>query len=153
MQIDRLESLLGYTLIEHEGCWLFSGPTQNNFHGRAYYEGKYWQAHRLAYKLTYGSIPEGKFVLHKCDVGFCVNPNHLFIGTQQDNVADMIAKGRARFSCIGINNGRATLTENQVREIRELHSRGISNLELVNKFNTTENVISKIVTYRTWRHI
>lgn len=75
---------------EFRGCRIKKGYGQVNMNGRTVY------AHRLAYALHYGEDPTGKCVLHKCDNPPCVNPDHLFLGTQADNVRDMWAKGRAR---------------------------------------------------------
>lgn len=74
-------------------CWLWLGG-QNQGRGRFRFEGRYAAVHRLAWELTYGPIPPGLCVCHHCDVGLCVRPTHLFLGTQADNLADMTAKGR-----------------------------------------------------------
>ena len=73
-------------------------------------------AHRVAWMLAHGPIPRGMNVLHRCDVPRCVNPDHLFLGTQHDNVRDMIAKGRARFPLV---SPTTKVTPDQVRAIRQ----------------------------------
>lgn len=76
------------------GCWNFPGPGQ---YGRLFkYEGKFQLPHRVAYQLKVGRIPEGMYVCHHCDNGHCVNQEHLFLGTQADNIRDAKQKGRLR---------------------------------------------------------
>ncbi len=87
------EKLFGRRVIDSNNCWLLSGLDPANY-AQTYFDGAYYQTHRLAYWLLVGEIPAGKFVLHRCDVPGCFNPEHLFIGTQLDNMRDMAAKGR-----------------------------------------------------------
>lgn len=76
---------------DDEGCWLWMG-TRYSATGYGRYNNQL--AHRLAWEIEYGQIPEGRQVLHRCDVRHCVRPTHLFLGTQADNMRDMVAKGR-----------------------------------------------------------
>lgn len=75
-------------------CWLWIGSKNNMGYGRINIKGKIKLAHRVAYELNIGEIPKGKFLLHTCDTPLCVNPKHLLIGTQKDNLQDMSKKGR-----------------------------------------------------------
>jgi hypothetical protein len=87
--------------IEHDpngGCWLWSGRIGSHGYGAASGQRCHKDAHRLSYSAFKGEIPTGLHVLHKCDVRCCVNPDHLFVGTQSDNMRDMHAKGRGRGS-------------------------------------------------------
>jgi hypothetical protein len=82
------------------GCWLWEGYEPPNKYGKINIKGKQKLAHRVSYEINIGSIPDGMNVLHKCDQPACVNPDHLFIGTQQDNIDDMWAKNRFRHASL-----------------------------------------------------
>lgn len=79
-------------------CWEWTGPVFNSGYGQIgdHRIGEHTTTHRLAYKLTNGNIPDGALILHKCDNRLCCNPKHLRAGTQKENVADMVAKGRGK---------------------------------------------------------
>lgn len=104
----------------NSGCWLWRGTLTSNNSKKAYgwvdVKGSKL-AHRYSYAITCGEIPEGMNILHKCDNHICVNPNHLFVGTQKDNVADCTLKNR-RAKFIGENHPRAKITQNDVDYIK-----------------------------------
>lgn len=84
-----------WVAVPESGCWLWTGAiNKNTGYGVIWVNNKRQRAHRASWEIHRGKIPDGLWVLHKCDVKSCVNPAHLFLGTPQDNVADMIAKGR-----------------------------------------------------------
>src|SRR5262249_35443379 len=115
------ESLLDRTIPEPNlGCWLWTGAVFNHGYGSACITRmKRTTAHRIAWMIFNGPIPDGLDVLHKCDVPLCVNPDHLFLGTAGDNVRDMYSKGRhASTRLHGRQNGFAKLTAEQAAAIR-----------------------------------
>lgn len=75
-------------------CWEWLGGKDRDGYGRIVINGKWWGSHRLSYTLVKGEIPKGLVICHSCDNPGCVNPSHLFVGTQTDNVKDMDSKGR-----------------------------------------------------------
>ena len=111
-------------------------------------------ASRFAYELANGTIPEGLAVCHTCDNPPCVNPAHLYTGTQADNVADMDAKGRRGIhKPIGEHNGSAKLTESDVHSIREMLADGATFAAVGRTFGVTSNQISNIHKGRAWAHV
>lgn len=80
-----------------DDCWVWVKGANNSGYGLFYTSGKKIRAHRFAWELFFGPIPPGLSVLHRCDVPPCVNPDHLFLGTNYDNIQDMIRKGRATY--------------------------------------------------------
>jgi len=87
--IDRVK------INESNGCWEFTGALRNGY-GTIKIKNKLYLAHRISWELNFGIIPIGLFVLHKCDNRKCVNPDHLFLGTQKDNMKDAFSKGRIK---------------------------------------------------------
>jgi hypothetical protein len=105
------------------GCWLWTGPVDSRGYGHLAWQGKNARAHRVAFELDHGQIPKGaghhgNVVMHVCDNKLCCKPEHLVLGTQADNMADMKAKGRRKLINAGAKNGRAKLTPGQVQAIR-----------------------------------
>ncbi len=101
-----------------DNCWLWMAGKFKQGYGSFYFQGRHLKAHRMAWELTFGAIPEGKKVCHHCDNPACVNPGHLFLGTQQDNIRDMMTKGRSP-NQVGESNNNAKLTIGEVSAIRK----------------------------------
>jgi hypothetical protein len=148
------------------GCWLWVGSKDADGYGTLKRQRKSWRAHRLSYELYCGPIPPEIYVLHRCDNPSCVRPDHLFLGTNDDNMRDMVQKGRQaagdghwhalypeRTPC-GERQGRAKLTEVDVRAIRAAYARGnVRMLELARDYSVSPSNIGAIVRRDTWRHI
>lgn len=132
--------------------WLASVRRKDEGYGAFYLNGRHQPASRVAYMLTYGDIPPGVVVCHRCDNPPCCNPAHLFLGTPQDNDADRVAKGR---QARGSRNGYAKLTERQVWAIRQLRSIGAKPAWLAERFGVTPVYIWSLCTGHrgAWQHI
>ena len=133
------------------GCWEWAGSKDANGYGRLNVGGKPILASRASFLLHHGDVPAGKCVCHKCDNPGCVNPEHLFIGTQAENVADMHTKGRARKRGLpGVTHHAAKMTPEAVREIR---AGGKSDAHWATHFGVSRATVHAIRTGKTWAHI
>lgn len=137
---------------DSDGCWVWHGGYWQDGYGR--YGKTSERAHRVAWELTNGPIPVGMVVCHRCDNRFCVNPSHLFLGTQADNIADKVKKGR---QSKGPEHGRykcCKLTPDDVRAIRKIWSEGgVTQRELAAAFGVDQARISEVVNRKTFKHI
>ena len=137
------------------GCWSWTGNVNPKGYGtikRGYNENNI-VAHRASWEVHRGPIPDGMLVLHKCDNPPCTNPDHLFLGTHQDNMDDMVTKER-QSKLTGENHGRAKLTEKEVLEIRDLYGfHHYERNELALKFNISYATIGDIIHFRSWKNI
>ncbi len=136
-----------------DDCWEWTAWKNNKGYGQISYQGKLQLAHRFSWKLANEDPPGEMCVLHRCDNPLCVNPNHLFLGTQKDNMQDKKRKRRTA-SQKGTENGKAKLTEENVLRIRELYSTGnYYQRELAVKYKVSRSQIKEIVNRKQWRHI
>lgn len=151
-----------------DACWNWEGPKDTGGYGSFSKNGRNYTSNRIAYFLYYKKDPAELHVLHTCDNRSCVNPKHLFLGTNYDNVLDKISKGR---------QGRATgelsgpkkyperypkgskihnskLTEEIVKEMRSIYDEGgVSTYQLAEKYNVSQPLIWYAVKRKTWKHI
>jgi len=138
--------------VRKDECWLWQASVLSNGYGRFKFREKTVLAHRFSWCLKFGSIPDGKFVLHKCDIRRCVNPAHLFIGTNQDNMTDRDNKGRCHHPT-GETHPGSKLKEFEVLEIRRMIDQGLTHRSIAALFSVAHQTITSINTRRSWSHI
>ena len=150
-------------------CWLWQAVKNKDGYGRFRIRVKDGPrqkilAHRFAYLLAYGEIPDGVYVLHHCDVPACVNPRHLWLGSLSDNARDAFNKGRRvpppydkhRFfvpHITGEQHWQAKLTNSRVVEIRERRANGERGIDLARHYGVSQQTICDVYKNRTWSEI
>ena len=150
---DTLPARFWSKVAKGPWCWIWTAARSPHGYGRVNVAGRSLQAHRVSWEMCKGEIPLGLHVLHHCDVRPCVNPSHLFLGTNADNIRDMHAKGRNR-QPRGEANTNGKLTEDDVREIRRIYAESeISASALGRKFGVCHPTVVNIVRGRGWRHV
>lgn len=138
-----------------KGCWIWSGYRQKFGYGWIYrgdgLKSRGVLAHRYAWQLLVGPVPEGKFVLHHCDNPPCVNPAHLYVGSCQENSSDMAIRGR---STRGERSWSAKLTEMQVIEILKRKPKKHSEISAyAERYGVKPCTIRDIVARKIWKHV
>lgn len=134
-------------------CWVWMRHRNNHGYGKLTINGRGVFSHRLSYELSIGPIPDDKIVLHRCDNPACINPSHLKLGSQSDNMKDCYRKGRSSVrphSCPGETNPAAKLTSEQVAEIRFLLREGKSQDAIASEFGVSQSQISNINLGKQW---
>ena len=146
--VDRFWSKVIRT-IDATKCWEWKASLRQDGYGQFKFHRKMWGAHRFSYMIRNNNIIDGDlFVCHTCDNRKCVNPDHLFTGTQKDNLADAVAKG---ITNRGIKNGRCRLTPLTVAFIREIYKRGgVSKLLLSHVFDISYTQTRRILSEESW---
>lgn len=150
--ISRIEA--GSTPVPESGCWLWMKSEDSGGYGTIAFRGKTMKAHRVSWLAFRGNIPSRMNILHKCDTPLCVNPDHLFLGTQHDNIRDMVGKGRQRSGGegrFGHNHPAHRLSIAQVRQIRSMHSEGDSQHSVAARFGVSVMTVNRIVRGISWR--
>ncbi len=146
-------------------CWRWTAGLGHRGYGVFSLGGRPVGAHRVAWELARGQVPDGLWVLHRCDSPGCVNPGHLWLGTHADNDADRDAKGRTARGlrsgrhtkpesvCRGEKHGRAKLSDDDVRAIRTRRERGDELRDIALDFGVSDVSVSLIARRRTWKHV
>ena len=157
--LTELERLDKWTSVMPNGCWRWMGSIksrnnrpQSEWHGQWRNKaGEIELTHRASWRIRVGEIPRNALVLHRCDNPRCVNPDHLFLGTQADNVADMWDKGRASPGISrGSDHGMSKLNEDLVREIRKSKETGPA---IAARLEISTTTVYDVRNRRIWRHI
>ncbi len=132
-----------------DGCWTWTACLDADGYGVVRFE-KVSLAHRVSYRLCCGEIPKGMNVLHHCDNPPCVNPKHLYVGTQKDNSRDKESRGRGNHP-FGEDVWNASLTVNKVFQIRTLSFQGFSKSAISRKMRVGRSAVQRVLLGRTWR--
>lgn len=152
MNSKTIEERFWSKVNKTDGCWLWTASTKGRHsnYGSFKYNGKTAFAHRVAYLLSKGPIGPKECVCHKCDNPLCVNPEHLFLGSQIDNIADRTKKNRSA-QPKGALNPASKITQEQANLIRELYKTGdLSQTALSAQFGVSQVQISNIVNNKSW---
>lgn len=149
--IDHRHALVSNGWSNVNGCWEYNGSRTVQGYGRISVKGVTKKAHRVAYESVHGPIPEGMVIRHTCDNPPCVNPDHLIIGTHQDNADDMVSRGRS-FRGTGEAHSQARLTADQVDEIRNKYVPHKYTLSmLAEEYGISFQHVSDIIHRKKWR--
>lgn len=141
------ESLL---VPNKDGCLEWQGPTDKDGYGRRGSRLGEKRAHRHAYSLKHGPIPEGAVVRHACDNPLCCNPEHLVLGNHLQNIGDKISRNR---QAAGSKIRTTKVTPEIVLEIRAMSAAGIRQFDIADKFGIDQTTVSQIVTRKTWKNL
>lgn len=150
-KLEYLKNAFEKHVVKKEGCWGWNGFKTKGY-ARVHYLGNSMPAHRASYIIYNTSIFNDLFILHKCDNRECTNPEHLFIGTQKDNLDDMYAKNRDN-PAKGERARASVLNKEQVIEIRRLLDIGVMGTRIAKDFNVHPTTINDIKHRRIWKHI
>lgn len=168
MRSDPVARFWARVVKSTDGCWLWAGITNWQGYGRLSVNNRAVSVHRFSYELNVGPIPDGLLVCHHCDTRRCVRPDHLFLGTAQDNSDDAVVKGRmasgdrhglrkhpeAVRPVRGEKNGSARLTTSDVLRIRALKADGpVTNTAIAKEFNISPEHVRSIVARKKWAHV
>jgi DNA-binding XRE family transcriptional regulator len=146
---ERIES----HIISKENCWITDFSCSPSGYPLMGINRKNKLVSRVMYELHFGEIPPGMLVCHRCDNPKCVNPDHLFLGTYQDNIDDMMSKGR-KASQQGSRNSQAKLNEEKVLEIkRDLAETNLTQEKIAKKYGVSDTIICQIKNGKIWNHV
>lgn len=146
-----LERFMDKVELDNNGCWLWTSTILRSGYGTMWYRGQTISAHRLSYQFYIGPVPERLHVLHLCDVKRCVNPEHLYAGTHQQNIQDRENRGK---NMRGTGNPRAVLSAEDVLEIRRRYAAGEKPFEIARDYDGIGwGGIYSVCRRKTWKHI
>jgi hypothetical protein len=123
-------------------CWLWTAGTTHSGYGSIRVKGKALRAHRVAYEMLVGPIPEGAVLMHSCDTPACCNPAHLSIGSQRENIHDAIEKGR---TCHREKHWNYKISPQDIMDIQAAHIGGATGRAIAKHFSVSESLVSKIL--------
>lgn len=147
--VERFWSKVDLAKVDEEfACWEWTAYTNKSGYGTTWWRGHMKLAHRAVYELAFGEPPADLCVLHHCDRPSCCNPNHMFLGTNADNVRDKVQKGR-QFSPRGERHGSCKLSDALVAVIRQRYAQGgISQRQLAREFDVHQSQVWRIVNHK-----
>lgn len=149
--MDILDRFIKHVATDDNGCLIWVGSKTTDGYGALFIRRKQYRAHRISFQLFLGSIPEGLKVCHHCDNPICVHPDHLFLGTDADNIHDMYSKGRGQ---VGEKHHNAKLTEEDVKEMREkIASEELTQYKAAQIYGVDTGLVNGIVHRKYWKHI
>jgi hypothetical protein len=141
-----------------DGCWLWTGAVLKDGYGTVMVLGRSYRTHRLSAALAFGVVPANTLVCHHCDVRACVRPEHLFLGSNADNMRDAIAKGRLnlrdeRRHVFGSRHGFAKLNEAKVLEARTRRALGEKIASIARSYGVAVSTMKDALSGRKWKHV
>ncbi len=140
--------------LNPDTCWEWTGPINTNGYGRFVMGNAHILAHRQSYEFFVGSIPDGKNVCHSCDNRQCVNPHHLWLGSQSENLKDAADKGRMfKPNTNGERNGNRKLCADDVRTIRAMFRGGQRRYRIAERFGVSPSTVGEIIAGKIWKDV
>jgi hypothetical protein len=147
MSLDEL--LEKYAVVRGEGCWLWGKSLDTHGYGQCSIAGKRGLAHRAVFRLATGIDPAGRVVMHTCDTPACVNPKHLKLGTQLDNIRDRVRKGRSG-AARGDNAPWSKLSSDKVKTLRRRFDGGECRSDLARAYGISKTQMYRVVKGESW---
>lgn len=142
------------SLNKTDSCWNWRSSAYWDGYGMFSVNGKQRRAHRVSWEIHNSKIPEGLFVLHRCDNRKCVRPSHLFLGTKKDNSLDMVSKGRHRHQVFhGERHPNAKLSDSVIREIRAIANTFLTQKQIGEIYGVSDVLVGLIIRRKAWAHV
>ena len=136
------------------GCWIWNASTRSNGYGKFRVKGMYWGAHRFSFFMFIGPVPHDLFVCHSCDNKSCVNPDHLWLGSNKDNLDDAVRKGlHGKNLKRGETQHASIFTDADVLIMRRLANKNFTHGQIADLFDVERRCVSKVISRTTWKHV